>query len=1149
MKIKELHLRNIASIESADIDFEKGLNDPISGQPSPIFLISGDTGSGKSTLLDGISMALYKTTPRIESVASRRNNVFKIKNGEPVNIFSLEQYTRLGISEKDESYSLLVFEGNDGKEYTARLNLGMMRKNTKGADGQYNRAFRTPTWTLKCEGKEWVKDQDINKHIEEAIGLSFQQFNRMAMLAQGQFAAFLCGAKDERTAILEQLTNTEIFSTYGNVIQQLFSKAKIEKNNAAARLTEIRSEIGEIDENALNQKITALSSQYEGLKVQFDTTDNLLQNAIQLETAKKDSTNAEQTLKKLSLLQQSDDYKHQQTLVKFWDTTEEVRREYHNQAIERENTTKQAIRSENLKSTFQTLSLELDNRIQNNNTTAKGLQRVENWLKEREHLEPLYTESGTFTTKLEVLLNTIKQIEQTSTDIETEGGLTPQLQQSLQQALDEETRIKKLFSDKNDEVNRVKNDYEQLNPSRLSSDLEKIGDTIRKLQVLQHNNNEYQKYLSDLKENKKNIEKESTVLESLSSAKTKAQTQYEAAKKEEIEAANRYSVMSSSVEDTLTELRHKLHDATNCPLCGQSLENHTFENIDFNGMLSPLDKERQNKKTAREKAEKIFNDAQSQFSGQEAKLKELNKQSIELDKQINRLASEIKQETPLLSLTFDDNLSQQIQNLTKKIEEQQISLRNKQLSAENLQKKIDQLLAAQNKIAEQKDENTILLNQRNLAVNNHKTKLDNLNQQLQNLIQDKNKSIEELDTELTRFLPLWKNDISQAKQQLTSAADEFINRKKKYEEEIRKLKENLQLCEETDNIRIDILKVFPLCPKEISPSDDIAYSTDFKNRWYTLKSDVEVLVNDRTRTQTNLSHCEKILNDFYNSCGITEDEFAQRIQQGEKVEASRKYLNGVEAEIITQNKILEKTTQRIKDILTKLAIPEDKIPSVEELTHTKQENDKAKEEALTQLNTAKNQLQELSKQKEKCNEIEKKFHEADKKFNLWHLVDKYFGGSRFRTLVQSHILKPLLNNANLYLSKITDRYTLTCSDENEQLSILVLDRYNKNEMRSATVLSGGERFMISLALSLALSSLKRTDLNIDILFIDEGFGTLDEHSLDSVMQTLERLQDIAGQQDRRVGIISHREELIERIPTQIQVKKRGEGRSVVMIKN
>ena len=91
--------------------------------------------------------------------------------------------------------------------------------------------------------------------------------------------------------------------------------------------------------------------------------------------------------------------------------------------------------------------------------------------------------------------------------------------------------------------------------------------------------------------------------------------------------------------------------------------------------------------------------------------------------------------------------------------------------------------------------------------------------------------------------------------------------------------------------------------------------------------------------------------------------------------------------------------------------------------------------------------------------------------------------------------------------------------------------------------------MISLALSLALSSMNRPDMNVNILFIDEGFGTLDEKSLDSVMQTLEKLQEIAGQSKRRVGIISHREELDERILVQIRVKKKGEGRSRVEIKN
>jgi DNA repair exonuclease SbcCD ATPase subunit len=205
--------------------------------------------------------------------------------------------------------------------------------------------------------------------------------------------------------------------------------------------------------------------------------------------------------------------------------------------------------------------------------------------------------------------------------------------------------------------------------------------------------------------------------------------------------------------------------------------------------------------------------------------------------------------------------------------------------------------------------------------------------------------------------------------------------------------------------------------------------------------------------------------------------------------------------------------------------------------------------ALSKNTQAKTQLDLHQKNIKRLKEIEAELETAKQRFARWDRLNSIFGGTRFRTLVQTYILRPLLNNANIYLEKITDRYRLTCSEANEQLSILVLDRYNKNQVRSVTVLSGGERFMISLALSLALSSLNRPDMNVNILFIDEGFGTLDENSLNSVMSTLEKLQEIAGQTNRRVGIISHREELEERIPVKIQVVKKGEGRSNVEISN
>ena len=201
MKIKELHLRNIASIEEADIDFEKDLVDGVTGTPASVFLIAGDTGTGKSIILDGISMALYKTTPRLKGVANQQSNEFKDAGGETIRVASLEQYTRLGIAPKDPCYSQVVFEGNDGKEYRATLTLGLMNGR---ADAEGNKPVKhsTPSWKLTVGTEEYSKDGDIRDMIDKAVGLDFNQFSRMAMLAQGQFAAFLTGDKKKREEML-----------------------------------------------------------------------------------------------------------------------------------------------------------------------------------------------------------------------------------------------------------------------------------------------------------------------------------------------------------------------------------------------------------------------------------------------------------------------------------------------------------------------------------------------------------------------------------------------------------------------------------------------------------------------------------------------------------------------------------------------------------------------------------------------------------------------------------------------------------------------------------------------------------------------------------------------------------------------------------
>ena len=266
MKIKELHIRNIASIERADIDFEKDLIDAETGLPASMFLISGDTGAGKSVILDSISMALYGTTPRIKSITGRQNNEFRNADGQTVKVYSIEQYTRLGITEKDDCYSEVVFEGNDGLEYRSRFKLGVFLGNTDKATGKRYLKPRNPVMSVTV-GTETFTGDDAYKKIEAAVGLSFEQFGRMAMLAQGQFAAFLTGEKKERESILEQLTNTEHFSRYGEAIKSLYDKAK------AANITAQVAYNTEKEHTLPQETVDALKEQLEKVGKEKEAND------------------------------------------------------------------------------------------------------------------------------------------------------------------------------------------------------------------------------------------------------------------------------------------------------------------------------------------------------------------------------------------------------------------------------------------------------------------------------------------------------------------------------------------------------------------------------------------------------------------------------------------------------------------------------------------------------------------------------------------------------------------------------------------------------------------------------------------------------------------------------------------------------------
>lgn len=152
-------------------------------------------------------------------------------------------------------------------------------------------------------------------------------------------------------------------------------------------------------------------------------------------------------------------------------------------------------------------------------------------------------------------------------------------------------------------------------------------------------------------------------------------------------------------------------------------------------------------------------------------------------------------------------------------------------------------------------------------------------------------------------------------------------------------------------------------------------------------------------------------------------------------------------------------------------------------------------------------------------------------------------GAKFRRIAQGYTLDILLNYANVQLRELTRRYRLERVPET--LALQVIDRDMCDEVRTVHSLSGGESFLVSLALALGLSSLSSNRMRVESLFIDEGFGSLDAETLRVAMDALESLRT----QGRKIGVISHVQEMTERIPVRVQVSRVGNGKSVVRIDN
>ena len=1149
MKLKELHIRNIASIERADIDFEKDLNDAITGDPASIFLISGDTGAGKSVILDSISMALYKKTPRIADVANASKNDYTDAEGEQIRVASIEQYTRLGISDKDKSYSEVVFEGNDGRMYHARLTLGMKLGSKDKETGIRPIKHSKPTWEIRIDKGDWTKDS-VEQTILDAIGLDFQQFGRMAMLAQGQFANFLTGDKKEREAILEQLTNTQHFTAYGEAINSLWKKAKANQD----RIQTIYDT--EKPHTLSNEAVEQLTKeQQEGQKQldiydaklkKFDEQLKLIEGILSKE---KEQDQARQKVQELTIIISGDEYKNNKSLYSDWDATTNERHQLADlqRARRDEQTSKESLSQ--LQDKFNTLSSDIIDRQAKTKAIEDAIQLNKEWIEKRKQHEDLFVKAREVEIKIGQYLEKVRKTGELAKGLKEEQGKTKSLLKAKSEAEENAKKAKDVVKAKENEIEELGNQRKALNPQAIDDQKSKKEAAKREIENIRKSYDDLETALRDANVLREAIEKEKVQLSELKDASEKAEQVFLTKKTESEKADKLLTTMQMSIKDTLINLRHRLQEeqADTCPLCGQHID-YAHLNDDFNGVLTPLEDEQKRAAEAYQQATSqrdTARDSYKKFDGaHQIKAKNLK----EADQKNDKAKEAIEAKAIAAGLNIQDPLIPQIEKLLGSLDEDITKLKAAQQEAEALQGKINALLEEKKPLDTLKSEAETAKTKAENAVNNNSETITRLDKEHKELTAECETIKSEISSQLSGYSDNWQTDIDNLLNKLKKDANEYNDHQKQLNDDSTKLESGTTLNNSLLQFSQSILTV---CPEWKAEFDAKAYfCRDINREWADLLAEVTRLVSKIKDCKAVITSSTEGLTAYYQESGKTEKDLLMLIAQEPQVATARKFVVDTDSLLKSRNDAIVDAQKLIEVSLKALGLNErTELPDYQSVENEKNGTKALYDELFTNVVQIKGRLETHNNNIKRLKEIENDLAIAKQQFARWDKLNRIFGGTRFRTLVQTYILRPLLNNANIYLEQITDRYRLTCSEDNEQLSILVLDRYNKDQVRSVTVLSGGERFMISLALSLALSSLNRPDMNVNILFIDEGFGTLDEKSLDSVMQTLEKLQEIAGQTNRRVGIISHREELEERIPVKIQVVKKGEGRSMIEVTN
>ncbi len=1219
MKILKIELQNINSLTSElpiVIDFEKAIFQDVG-----LYAITGATGAGKTTILDAITIALYHQVPR-----------FKKSNSKG----SLRDIVSYGAQ---KAMARVTF-ANHSHRYEALWSMRLIGKNgkplTKPDEGV--RLKELDTEKIIAE-----KKQEFRSAILNITQLTYEQFLRSVMLAQGEFAAFLSASASEKGTLLEQITGEEIYKRIGDAIvaRRGEENKKLEKIQARINTEDLLS-IEKYDaltqeNNTLEKDLLALTPEAKKLEVilQWYTTNEQLNAQGKILSEKEISLfeiakQQEPILQRLKIHEQAAPFKVQlENVTRLEKELGEKRQEYaalkktvtdlENSYTTLKEQHTQANSTAQLAEKEQTMWLPkleqittLDTEIKNNTKQEKELQQLlTNSLLEKETIEKqrktihlqhdsLHKEIKTGTTflqKHQSVLNYEKEISNWS-------ALLQVRKKEIEQIQEEDFQIAK----KQEELNRKNKQLLEIS-KRVTEKQQNLNTRQEEIEIqetqLKANNIDHlltrQKQQLQAQDNYKTLERIATEYTVVNTQRTTLETTIKTLTSQVTQHKEQLTVLTPKLEKSATtvidkekiftletkissfeEEREKLVKDDACPLCGATTHPliQEYKNINISLAKQELDASKTAHKALDHEIKQLelsLVKLTTTLHNNTTQLKEITAKIEEYILDFNKISAPFKiNDIEQIQQAIHDNTSlisatdQQIITTQQLQKSRDLNLKILTSETNNIKEHVQEqlILIEQNKAleielqerSEKKDQTTERIQAKTLELQED---LAAYQLQLPQNIEDTSIFIRKLEENVAHYYQQEKeitqleNDISKLDLTIKNLDEQYLEKKGIAQEKSKIVQQLQQQNNDLIKQRVAILaKNISTEQKRISLQERITTTKEIAEKineqFVTLEKEKAAKTELKSRLQTEgttaketLDHAQKELSIALESSELKTLENLKNILLSPEEEtlfiAKRRKIEDDQLEFTTQKEqwnLNFKKQEALKDFEISHVDAKEQFQSI----------DHRKNELLKRSGAIKKQFELDQQIKDRNQSVVKEIDVQDRVVLKWSRLLQVIGGSKdaFNTYVQRLTLQNLIHLANLHLYKLNKRYSLQMNEvykKGEELNFVLTDHYQADESRLVDTCSGGEKFLISLSLALGLSDLSSNHVSIGSLFIDEGFGTLDTNTLETVIATLETLQA----QGKMIGIISHVENLKERIPTQIKVIKKNNGVSEVLI--